>query len=101
MSGTNEVYDPKQVAVLAPEALAQAVEDAEKAFARAADLEELRRVGLPVQRLVSAESMVAVSRELHYPDVSALYAAVGEHHASARHVVQRLVALLGREPAGV
>jgi phenylalanyl-tRNA synthetase alpha chain len=41
MSGTNEVYDPKQVAVLAPEALAQAVEDAEKAFARAADLEEL------------------------------------------------------------
>jgi phenylalanyl-tRNA synthetase alpha chain len=41
MSGTNEVYDPKQVAALAPEALAQAVEDAEKAFARAADLEEL------------------------------------------------------------
>ncbi len=58
---------------------------------------ELRRVGLPVQRLVSAESMVAVSRELHYPDVSALYAAVGEHHASSRHVVQRLVALLGGE----
>jgi phenylalanyl-tRNA synthetase alpha chain len=41
MSGTNEVYDPKQVTVLAPEALAQAVEEAEKAFARAADLEEL------------------------------------------------------------
>jgi phenylalanyl-tRNA synthetase alpha chain len=41
MSGTNEGYDPKQVAVLAPEALAQAVEDAERAFARAADLEEL------------------------------------------------------------
>ncbi|MDQ4009532.1 MAG: bifunctional (p)ppGpp synthetase/guanosine-3',5'-bis(diphosphate) 3'-pyrophosphohydrolase [Actinomycetota bacterium] len=58
---------------------------------------ELRRVGLPVQRLVSAESMVAVSRELHYPDVSALYAAVGEHHASPRQVVQRLVALLGGE----
>ena len=29
--------------------------------------------------------------------VSALYAAVGEGHASARHVVQRLVALLGGE----
>ncbi|MGH4009213.1 MAG: RelA/SpoT family protein, partial [Pseudonocardiaceae bacterium] len=58
---------------------------------------ELRRVGLPVQRLVSAESMVAVSRELHYPDVSGLYAAVGDHHASSRHVVQRLVALLGGE----
>ncbi|HKR50216.1 MAG TPA: bifunctional (p)ppGpp synthetase/guanosine-3',5'-bis(diphosphate) 3'-pyrophosphohydrolase [Pseudonocardiaceae bacterium] len=58
---------------------------------------ELRRVGLPLQRLVSAESMVAVSRELRYPDVSALYAAVGEHHASSRQVVQRLVALLGGE----
>ena len=58
---------------------------------------ELRRAGLPVQRLVSAESMVAVSRELRYPDVSSLYAAVGEHHASSRHVVQRLVALLGGE----
>jgi phenylalanyl-tRNA synthetase alpha chain len=41
MSGPNDAYDPKQVAVLAPEALAQAVEDAEKAFAEAADLEEL------------------------------------------------------------
>ncbi|MPZ65033.1 MAG: RelA/SpoT family protein [Pseudonocardiaceae bacterium] len=58
---------------------------------------ELRRVGAPVQRLVSAESMTAVSRELHYPDVSALYAAVGEHHVSSRNVVQRLVALLGGE----
>ena len=58
---------------------------------------ELRRAGLPVQRLVSAESMVAVSRELRYPDVSALYAAVGEHHATSRHVVQRLIALLGGE----
>ncbi|MDQ3762834.1 MAG: phenylalanine--tRNA ligase subunit alpha [Actinomycetota bacterium] len=44
MSGPNDAYDPKQVAVLAPEALAQAVEDAEKAFAKAADLEELAAV---------------------------------------------------------
>ena len=44
MSGTNDSYDPKQVAVLAPEVLAQAVEDAEKAFARAADLDELAAV---------------------------------------------------------
>ncbi len=53
---------------------------------------EVRRVGLP---LVSADSMAALSRELRYPDVSSLYAAVGEGHTSARHVVQRLVALLG------
>jgi phenylalanyl-tRNA synthetase alpha chain len=41
MSGPNDVYDPKQVAALTPEALAQAVEDAEKAFGQAGDLEEL------------------------------------------------------------
>ncbi|MGH3877197.1 MAG: RelA/SpoT family protein [Actinophytocola sp.] len=56
---------------------------------------EVRRVGLPMQRLVSADSMAALARELRYTEVSALYAAVGEGHTSARHVVQRLVALLG------
>src|SRR6476661_1100542 len=56
---------------------------------------EVRRVGLPLQRLMNAESMAALARELRYTDVSALYTAVGEGHVSARHVVQRLVAQLG------
>ncbi|NMI01245.1 RelA/SpoT family protein [Pseudonocardia acidicola] len=56
---------------------------------------EARRTGMPLQRLVSTDAMAALSRELHFPDLSGLYAAVGEGHASARHVVQRLVALLG------
>ena len=41
MSGVNDDYDPKQVAVLAPEALRDAVSEAEKAFAAAADLTQL------------------------------------------------------------
>jgi GTP pyrophosphokinase len=56
---------------------------------------EVRRSGLPLQRLLNAESMSSLARELHYADVSALYTAVGEGHISARHVVQRLVAQLG------
>ena len=56
---------------------------------------EVRRVGLPMQRLVSAEAMASVARELRYVEVSGLYAAIGEGHTSARHVVSRLVALLG------
>ncbi|WP_137812033.1 RelA/SpoT family protein [Gandjariella thermophila] len=68
----------------------EAIEAGKEAIAK-----EVRRVGLPLQRLVSADSMAALSRELRYPDVSALYAAVGEAHVGARHVVQRLVALLG------
>jgi GTP pyrophosphokinase len=68
----------------------EAIEAGKDAIAK-----EVRRVGLPMQRLVSVESVTALARELRYPEVSALYAAVGEGHTSARHVVQRLVALLG------
>jgi GTP pyrophosphokinase len=56
---------------------------------------EVRKVGLPIQRLVSADSMGAVATELRHADISSLYAAVGEGHTSAKHVVQRLVALIG------
>ncbi len=56
---------------------------------------EVRRGGLPLQRLLNAESMSTIAHELRYVDVSALYTAVGERHVSAQHVVQRLVAHLG------
>jgi GTP pyrophosphokinase len=68
----------------------EAIESGKESIAK-----EVRRVGLPMQRLVSADAMAALARELRYPDVTALYAAVGENHTSARHVVQRLVAQLG------
>jgi GTP diphosphokinase / guanosine-3',5'-bis(diphosphate) 3'-diphosphatase len=68
----------------------EAIEAGKDAIAK-----EVRRVGLPMQRLVSADAMAALSRELRYSEVSSLYAAVGEGHTSARHVVQRLVAQLG------
>src|SRR5690349_12989128 len=41
MSYRNDPYDPKQAALLAPDALEAAVADAEKAFAQAADLDAL------------------------------------------------------------
>ncbi|GAA2343481.1 phenylalanine--tRNA ligase subunit alpha [Saccharopolyspora halophila] len=44
MSGANDSYDPKEVAALSPETLDQAVADATKAFAEAADLDELAAV---------------------------------------------------------
>jgi GTP pyrophosphokinase len=56
---------------------------------------EVRRGGLPLQRLVNGGAMAALANELHYADVSALYTAVGEGHVSAKHVVQRLLAELG------
>ncbi|WP_040836471.1 RelA/SpoT family protein [Nocardia brevicatena] len=56
---------------------------------------EVRRVGLPLQRLMSVDAMTAVAHELHYSDISMLYTAVGENQVSAHHVVQRLMAQLG------
>ncbi|NKY51143.1 RelA/SpoT family protein [Nocardia vermiculata] len=56
---------------------------------------EVRRSGLPLQRLMSVDAMSALAHELHYADISALYAAVGENQVSAHHVVQRLMAQLG------
>lgn len=56
---------------------------------------EVRRGGLPLQRIVNGEAIAALAQELRYADVSALYTAVGEGHVSARHVVQRLLAQLG------
>jgi len=68
----------------------EALESGKDAIAR-----EVRRAGIPLQRLMNAEQVAALARELRYADVSALYTAVGEGHVSARHVVQRLVAQLG------
>ncbi|MCM6774683.1 RelA/SpoT family protein [Nocardia sp. CDC159] len=56
---------------------------------------EVRRTGLPLQRLMNVDAMTALAHELHYTDISALYAAVGEGQISAHHVVQRLVTQLG------
>jgi len=50
----------------------------------------LRREGLPVQRLAQSDALKAVADALHYADLDALYAAIGERHVSAKAVVQRL-----------
>jgi guanosine-3',5'-bis(diphosphate) 3'-pyrophosphohydrolase len=55
----------------------------------------MRKQNLPIQRVLSHEALVALAQEMRYPDVSGLYAAVGEGHVSAQAVVQRLVAGLG------
>jgi len=50
----------------------------------------LRKEGLPVQKLASSSSLEDVAVAMHYADVDALYAAIGESHVSAKAVVQRL-----------
>ncbi|MDT0327293.1 RelA/SpoT family protein [Nocardiopsis lambiniae] len=55
----------------------------------------MRKQELPVKRLFSGEALIALAKELRYPDVDALYAAVGERQVSAQNVVTKLVDSMG------
>ena len=68
----------------------EAIEHGRDAIARA-----MRKQNLPIQRLLSSESLTTLAHDLRYPDISALYAAVGENHVSAQSVVNKLVESLG------
>jgi GTP diphosphokinase / guanosine-3',5'-bis(diphosphate) 3'-diphosphatase len=67
-----------------------AVEAGKDQIARA-----MRKQGLPLQRLASADTLITLARDLRYPDVSGLYAAVGEGRVSAQSVVEKLVRSVG------
>jgi len=70
----------------------EALEQGKDAIAKA-----MRKQNLPIQRMASHESLLAVATELRYADVSALYAAIGEGQISAASVVAKLVHSLGGE----
>jgi GTP pyrophosphokinase len=67
-----------------------AIEQGKDLIARA-----MRKQGLPLQRLLSGDALVALAKDLRYPDIASLYAAVGENHVSATTIVHRLVQSLG------
>lgn len=57
-------------------------------------LKAVRREGLPVQTVVASKLIDKVSADLNYADLSALEAAVGEHHISPKAVAARVGRLL-------
>jgi guanosine-3',5'-bis(diphosphate) 3'-pyrophosphohydrolase len=67
-----------------------AVEAGKDQIARA-----MRKQGLPVQRLASADMLLTLARDMHYTDLTALYAAVGQGQVSAQSVTDKLVRLAG------
>ena len=68
----------------------EAVETGKDAIVRA-----MRKQGLPLQRLMTNQSLQNIASGLHQTDVSALYASVGEGRISAATIVQRLVDAAG------
>ncbi|MGW0365933.1 RelA/SpoT family protein [Streptomyces sp. NPDC002990] len=72
----------------------EAIEHGKDAIARA-----MRKQNLPIQRILTGDSLVTLAHEMRYPDISSLYAAIGEGHVAAQGVVQKLVQALGGEDA--
>ncbi len=58
---------------------------------REALIKELRREGLPVQKLASAQTLAELAGAMNYPDADALHAAIGDNRISARAVTQRIL----------
>lgn len=58
---------------------------------------QMRKAGLPLQKIFAGHSLLELAHDLKYPDISALYAAVGDGHVSAASVVEKLVSALGVE----
>ncbi len=70
----------------------EAIEAGKESIAR-----QLRKQGAPLQKIFSGQSLLELAHELKYPDITALYAAVGDGHVSAASVVEKLLHLLGTE----
>ena len=58
---------------------------------------QMRKAGLPIQKILGGHTLLQLAHDLNYPDIDALYAAVGDGHISASHVIERLETSLGLE----
>ncbi|MFI6643143.1 RelA/SpoT family protein [Streptomyces sp. NPDC050504] len=72
----------------------EAIEQGKDSIARA-----MRKQNLPIQRILTGDSLVTLAHEMRYSDISSLYAAIGEGHVTAQSIVQKLVQALGGEEA--
>ncbi|MBM6621352.1 bifunctional (p)ppGpp synthetase/guanosine-3',5'-bis(diphosphate) 3'-pyrophosphohydrolase [Micrococcaceae bacterium RIT802] len=55
----------------------------------------LRKNNLPLQKLMTHDTLTAVAQQLRHSDIAAMYAAVGDGHTSAQNVIEHLTALVG------
>jgi len=70
----------------------EAIEAGKESIAR-----QMRKAGLPLQKILGGHTMLQLAHDLNYPDIEAMYAAVGDGHISAAHVIDRLENSLGLE----
>jgi len=58
---------------------------------------QMRKAGLPLQKIFAGHSLLELAHEMRYADIEALYSAVGDGHVSAASIIEKLVASLGEE----
>jgi GTP pyrophosphokinase len=58
---------------------------------------QMRKAGLPLQKIFAGHSLLELAHDLRYPDIDALYSAVGDGYVSAASIIDKLVSALGAE----
>ncbi|MCX6437749.1 MAG: bifunctional (p)ppGpp synthetase/guanosine-3',5'-bis(diphosphate) 3'-pyrophosphohydrolase [Actinobacteria bacterium] len=58
---------------------------------------QMRKAGLPLQKIFAGLSLLELAHELRYTDIEALYSAVGDGHVSAASIIEKLVASMTLE----
>jgi GTP pyrophosphokinase len=58
---------------------------------------QMRKAGLPLQKIFAGHSLLELAHDMHYADIDALYSAVGDGHVSAASIIEKLVASMGVE----
>ena len=51
---------------------------------------QMRKAGLPLQKIFAGQALLELSHDLHYQDLDSLYAAIGNGHISAASVTEKL-----------
>lgn len=56
---------------------------------------QMRKAGLPLQKIFAGQAILQLSHDLRYPDIESLYASVGNGYISAQAVVEKLSSAMG------
>ena len=70
----------------------EAIDQGKDAIAKA-----MRKQNLPLQKLMSPESVASVAAQLRFSDVEDLYAAVGEGHVSTQSVIEKILGIVASD----
>jgi GTP pyrophosphokinase len=73
----------------------EAIEAGQESIAR-----QMRKAGLPLQKLLAGQAILELAHELHFPDIESLYASVGNGHVSAASIIEKLAIQIKDEELG-